>query len=112
MKTQWVPKDGQAYRPVPYRHSIRAGIFMLYVPEDFDGSILISKGNPYGYALNISHPRVAAWYARFKAEKHLPVMFPISDEERFEFETRILRALNIEYKIIEEGDNHKEKQPA
>lgn len=43
-------------------------------------------GNPYGYLLNISHPRIRELYWRFKDWKGIPRNMPMSDAERLEFE--------------------------
>lgn len=47
--------------------------------------------NPYGYLLNISHPRVAPLYWRYKKWKGIPRTAPMSGQERFEFEALVLR---------------------
>ena len=46
--------------------------------------------NPYGYRVDISTPEVAELYARFKKWKNIPSWCPLSDKERFEFESYIL----------------------
>ena len=48
-------------------------------------------GNPYGYLLDISHPRIAPLYWRYKEWKGIPRNIPMSDAERFEFESYVLR---------------------
>lgn len=45
--------------------------------------------NPYGYQVNINHPLIQPLYYRFKNWKDIPRSFPLSDEERFEFENYI-----------------------
>lgn len=67
--------------------------------------------NEYGFCVNISDPRIRKKYESFKKRKGLPQHFPISDQERLEFEAEIrekflemyperaeimFRALNIE----------------
>ena len=49
------------------------------------------EGNPYGYRLNISHPKIAPLYWRYKAWKDIPRTAPMSDQERFEFEAMVLK---------------------
>lgn len=45
--------------------------------------------NPYDYLVNINHPLIQPLYYRFKQWKGIPRRFPLSDEERFEFENYI-----------------------
>lgn len=47
---------------------------------------IYASGNPQGFMLNISHPKIAEYYRRFKAWKGLPQQFPITNEQRREFE--------------------------
>lgn len=54
------------------------------------------KNNPYGYQININHPRIAQLYARYKRWKNIPQNCPMSDDERHEFEQYILRRKKIE----------------
>lgn len=97
------------------KHSVEAGKYLLFVPESFDKAMLTEK-NPYGYALNINHPRIATWFSRYKAEKGLPEHYPVSDQEREEFEVRIFNALKLGYELLKKEDDiekiEKEKQPA
>lgn len=80
--------------------TVLSGRYRMYVPAEMDRSIFTEK-NPYGFALNVNHPRVAKWYQQFKAEKKQPRIFPLSDDLRMEFETRIFNALGITYEILE-----------
>ena len=52
--------------------------------------IRLLNDNPYGYRVDISTPEVAELYARFKKWKNIPDWCPLSDKERFEFESYIL----------------------
>lgn len=45
--------------------------------------------NEYGFCVNISDPRIRKKYESFKQRKGLPQHFPISDQERLEFEAEI-----------------------
>lgn len=52
----------------------------IYAPE-----------NKYGYQVNITNPKIKPLYERFKKWKGLPDWCPLSDAERFEFESFILK---------------------
>ena len=47
--------------------------------------------NPYGFKLNINNKKINELYRRYKVWKGLPLNFPISDDERREFESYILK---------------------
>lgn len=49
--------------------------------------------NPYGYRLNVNHPRINELYRRFKAWKGIAPHLPLSGEERKEFETFVLKKI-------------------
>ena len=49
------------------------------------------EGNPYGYQLNIAHPMVRKLYFRYKDSKGIGHSIPLSDQERREFETEVIR---------------------
>ena len=51
----------------------------------------LMSDNPYGYKVDISDPKVLPLYKRFKKWKGIPNWCPLSDEERFEFESYILK---------------------
>ena len=55
----------------------------IYAPE-----------NKYGYEVNISHPRIKPLYERFKRWKGIAGWVPLSDSERKEFESYILKGEN------------------
>lgn len=61
--------------------------------EQITGVYIPTGRNPYGFQLNINHPRINALYRKYKAWKGLPENFPISDEQRREFESYVLPKL-------------------
>lgn len=42
--------------------------------------------NKYGYKYNINHPKINELYLRYKEWKNIPRDYPMSDNERFDFE--------------------------
>ena len=52
--------------------------------------------NPQGFRLNINEPRINDLYRRYKAWKGLTGHFPITDEQRFEFERYVIEKLEKE----------------
>lgn len=46
--------------------------------------------NPYGFRVDINDPKIRPVYERYKKWKGLPRQYPISDDERREFEAYIL----------------------
>ena len=51
--------------------------------------------NPYGFRLNINHPLINDLYRRYKRWKGLTGHFPITDEQRREFENYIFQSKKI-----------------
>lgn len=51
------------------------------------------EDNPYGYRININHPKILPLWQRYKKRKGIPINEPLSDNERFEFEDIILNKL-------------------
>lgn len=51
---------------------------------------IFNDNNPYGYRLNVNQSQINELYKRFLKWKGLSYGFPISDEERFEFESIVL----------------------
>lgn len=47
--------------------------------------------NKYGYRINIMHPKIEPLYKRYKKWKGIADWCPLSDAERFEFESYILK---------------------
>ena len=54
---------------------------------------IFNSNNPYGFLININNPRIFPLYILFKKKKNLALHFPISDKDRFEFETVIFKSL-------------------
>lgn len=54
---------------------------------------VFNENNPYGYRLNINHPKIHELYQRYKAWKGIPNQFPLSDAERLEFESIVISKL-------------------
>lgn len=51
---------------------------------------LYTQGNPYGYRLNLRHPLVEKLYYRYKERMGISRSTPLSDEERLDFEERVI----------------------
>lgn len=49
--------------------------------------------NPYGYRINVNHPKILPLYERYKKWKGISVNEPLSDDERFEFEDIIIKQI-------------------
>ena len=58
---------------------------------------VFNENNPYGYRLNINHPKVHELYRGYMRWKELPPHFPLSDAERLEFEEMVLAKLKGEF---------------
>lgn len=52
---------------------------------------IILPKNKYGYQINITHPKIKPLYERYKKWKNISNWCPLSDEERLEFESYILK---------------------
>ena len=52
---------------------------------------IYAPDNKYNYKINISHPKIKPLYQRFKKWKGIADWCPLSDEERLEFESYILK---------------------
>lgn len=46
--------------------------------------------NPYGYRVNINHPRINPYYRRYKEWRGIAFAAALSDQERVEFESYML----------------------
>ena len=44
----------------------------------------------YGYLIRVNHPEIYPYYEAFKRENGVPYCFPPGDDQRFEFERRVL----------------------
>ena len=49
----------------------------------------------YGYKVDISNPKIKPLYERYKKWKGIPSWCPLSDDERLEFESYILKGDDI-----------------
>ena len=47
---------------------------------------MIVKNNPNGFCLNVNHPLIREIYWRYKEKNGIPRRYPLSDNERLEFE--------------------------
>ncbi len=47
--------------------------------------------NKYGFRLNLNNARINELYRRYKAWKGLPQQMPLSDKQRHEFESYVLK---------------------
>lgn len=54
---------------------------------------VFNENNPYGYQLNVNHPKIRELYRQYMEWKGLPRQFPPSDADRFEFEEMVLSKL-------------------
>lgn len=59
---------------------------------------IFNSNSPYGFLININNPRILPLYIRYKKRKNLALHFPISDEDRIEFETVIFKSLKKQKK--------------
>ena len=75
----------------------------------------------YGHGLDSANPRVMIWLERFKNEKGIRSCDQVSAAQRYEFETRIFKALGISYELLpgwkpnferEDDEEIKKEQPA
>lgn len=84
---------------------------MSSVPE-FNMRMFIHN-NKYGYRICISDKDIHPLYILYKQENNLPLHFPISDNERFEFEEQLI---NVWKKRVEEhkkvGDENEQEKTA
>lgn len=71
---------------------------MILMPES-----IYCLNNPYGYLINVNHPKILPLYNRFLKWKKIPQGDPPSDEERREFDGYILR-LTKANEYLERGD--------
>lgn len=56
--------------------------------------IILKAVNEYGYQVDITHPEIKPLYDRFKKWKGVPDWCPLSDAERLEFKSYILKKSN------------------
>lgn len=55
--------------------------------------------NPYGYRVNIRNPYVHTLWVRYHEKHDLPMHYPISDAERFEFELAVIPHLEKKFGV-------------
>lgn len=60
-----------------------------YYKDNNDVSIF-NEDNDYGYKFNVNHPKINELYRRFKLWKGYSMNFPLTDEQRFEFENYLI----------------------
>lgn len=68
---------------IPYDQALQLG---RTEPNDS----IFAKENPYGYQINVNHPKVLPLYQRYKDKVGERIL---SDRQRFEFEEHILNIL-------------------
>lgn len=51
---------------------------------------IYTKSNPYGYRLDLRHPLVRQLYDRYKDKKGISHSAPLSDDERHDFEGKVI----------------------
>lgn len=54
---------------------------------------IYTVNNPYGYRLNINHPKIKELFERYKKWKGIASVYPLSDTQRFEFESYVFGIL-------------------
>lgn len=64
--------------------------FATCTPSQEQPQSLYTQGNPYGYRLNLRHPLVEKLYYRYKERMGISRSTPLSDEERLDFEERVI----------------------
>ena len=66
---------------------------------DREKAVYLPPGcNPYGFRVNIHNPHIKKLYYKYIKWKGLNAYYPVSDRERFEFESYVIR-------MIEEKQN-------
>lgn len=63
------------------------------------GNDILAQNNHYGYRLDINHPIVNQLYNRYREWLKIPATFPLSDNERFDFEDKAIKRL-VENKYL------------
>lgn len=67
--------------------------------------MIILPKNKYGYQVDITDPKISPLYWRFKKWKGVPDWCPLSDEERLEFESYILKKAGVKNESGAKKDN-------
>lgn len=71
---------------VKWFHDTVSRVEYLYPPQDL---LYIGIPNQYGYRYNVNHPIVRNLYERYKQKIGCPKHFPVSDQQRWEFERKV-----------------------
>lgn len=64
---------------------------MAYDTQPTPSPSMYNEDNPYGFKLNVNHPRINALWKRFKKYKGIDGR-PPTDDERREFERTVLNS--------------------
>lgn len=75
-----------------------------HIKENKNNSIYLVD-NPYGFRININHPLINPLYRRYKEWKGLSTKFPISNEQRLEFENYIIHSKEFKLVLQQAGKN-------
>ena len=65
----------------------------VFINKDFKKQDIFNAFNPYGYRLNLNNPKIKELYYRYKKYIGVARNFPLSDEERINFEKIIIEQL-------------------
>lgn len=57
-----------------------------------DKSVYIANC-PYGYEINVNEPNITPLYFKYKEVHSIPPHYPMSDRQRFDFESLIKRMI-------------------
>lgn len=57
----------------------------------YDDGNIFCPPNRSGYHINIGHPLIYPLYVAFCRKINNPLHYPLSDKQRFEFETSVLK---------------------
>lgn len=66
---------------------------MIPIQEKNVNVSIFNTANRYGYKLNINHPKINELYRRYKEWKGYAYNFPLTDEQRHEFEAYVMPKL-------------------
>lgn len=62
------------------------------------GDPAVMLPNKYGYRLNLNNAVIRAMYERYKVRENLPPHFPVSDNQRRDFEKHVLGYFAKQYR--------------
>lgn len=60
----------------------------------YNNNKIYADNNDYGYRFNLNHPRIRELYERYKRNKGYASTYPLSDEERAEFEMYLQQSID------------------